>query len=51
MKTVVYGTLAGILGVVVALAALHLWQDHQMLHVMAGWINQQIVSTAQSAGK
>ena len=50
-KPIVIGLAAGLLGTVLVLVAVHLWQDHRALHEVIAWANQVGPMLAQQAAK
>lgn len=47
MRVVLLGTVVGVVAFLVAWSLWHLWIDHQNLHALLNWANQQ----AQTAAK
>ena len=52
-KPILIGLWAGLLGTVLVLVAVHLWQDHRALHEVIAWANvtAQAQQAAKAAGK
>ena len=50
-KPILIGLAAGLLGAVLVLVAVHLWQDHRALHEVIAWANQVTAQAAKAAGK